>query len=60
MFITAIYQDNQVSLIDISRLGELISSYQIKQFLRFHGMVTGVDPLRRKRVMVTKAEKVCH
>lgn len=50
MFITVIYQDNKMGLVDASELDELIYSNKIKQFRRSEGWVTiGLDPIRRSR-----------
>jgi hypothetical protein len=50
MFISVIYQDNKMGIVEDSKLDELISSSKIKQFLRSDGWVTiGGDPIRRRR-----------
>jgi hypothetical protein len=49
MFIKVIYQNNEIEMVEASRLDTLISSNKIKKFLRSEGWVTvGIDPIRKE------------
>ena len=43
------YQNNEIDMVEASRLDTLISSNKIKKFLRSEGWVTvGIDPIRKE------------
>jgi len=49
MFIKVMYQNNEIEMVEASRLDTLISSNKIKKFLRSEGWVTvGIDPIREE------------
>ena len=49
MFIKAMYQTNEIEMVESSQLDTLISLNKIKKFLRFDGWVTiGIDPIRKE------------
>jgi hypothetical protein len=59
MFIKAMYQNNEIEMVESSQLDRLISSNKIKKFLRFEGWVTiGIDPTRKEsKVNYKKSER---
>ncbi len=47
MFITVMYRDGKIGVVDAYQLDELISAKKIKKFMRSDGWVTiGSDPIR--------------
>ena len=47
MFVTVMYQDGKIGMIELDQLDHLINSHKIKQFMRSEGWVTiGVDSIR--------------
>lgn len=49
MFISVLYQNNEIGMVEDYRLDELITSKKIKKFLRSEGWVTiGVDAIRKE------------
>ena len=47
MFITVMYQDGKIGMVEFDQLDHLIHSHKIKQFMRSEGWVTiGIDSIR--------------
>ena len=49
MLIKVMYQNNEIEMVEAFQLDKLISSNEIKKFLRSEGWVTvGIDPIRKE------------